>query len=291
MISFKQINKNNKNVLNSMIDKALSFNELNEDLYRQYKDLDVFTLLKLRKRLFLIFQDKICIGFIWLEKTDYKLYRIHSLYLDKVKENIDFGDNLHFLQNKDTLYYECRLNPFNKNVLEYQGFIKKNHTIEMKMDLEGYISAEVNIELNLKIFEENKDEALRCQLQNEIFDSIRRIPLSLKDIFNDESQNYYIKGASYFLNLNGEDVGYGQLIEHDYKNSVTLVNFGLKKEYRKKGYGSLFLNLVINEGKKLGFKTIFLRVSPDNNEAVKLYSRIGFTTCSNIVNYEYKVKK
>lgn len=292
MVVIEQINKNNKEKLHDFLLKAKEFNELNEDFYSEFKKLDFFTILKLKKKVFLFKDDKKYIGFIWIERTDERLFKILSLYLEDIKESIELKHILYFLHGNHRVYYECRLNHENKMALEKLGFIRKNHSIEMKRLAEDLMEdTEDNSNIEYRIFRENIDERKRWKLQNEIFKSDKRIPLSLKDIIDDEFQNYYIEGAGYFILVEGKYIGYGQLIKHDYKDSALLVNFGIIEEYRHKGYGNLFLSYILSQGKIIGFNNIYLRVNPDNIGAIKLYSNAGFRTYSNIFSYEYTPKK
>lgn len=292
MVVIEQINKNNKEKLHKFFLKAKDFNELNEDFYSMFKKLDFLTILKLKKKIFLFKQEKEYIGFMWIERTNEKLYKILSLYLEDIKECTELKHILYFLHDNNTVYYECRFNNKNKNALEKLGFIRKNHSIEMKRLAEDFEENTIdNVNIQFKIFQENKDERKRWQMQNEIFKSDKRVPLSIKDIIDDEFQSYYIEGAGYFIIVNGKYIGYGQLIKHDYEDSALLVNFGIIEEYRHRGYGNLFLSYIISQGKIMGFSNIYLRVNSDNIDAIKLYSKAGFRTYSNIFTYEYTSKK
>lgn len=50
MVVIEQVNKNNKEKLHNFLLKAKDFNELNEDFYSEFKRLDFFTILKLKKK-------------------------------------------------------------------------------------------------------------------------------------------------------------------------------------------------------------------------------------------------
>ncbi len=156
------------------------------------------------------------VGFIWIEQTNEKQYKILSLYLEDAREYTELKRILYFLRPSHSVYYECRYNNKNKNALEKLGFVRKNHSIEMKYQLEDI---KENIlgdpEIEFKKFRENEDERKRWHVQNEVFKSDKRIPLSLNDIIDDEFQSYYIEDAGYFMVIKGKYIGYGQLIKHD----------------------------------------------------------------------------
>ena len=94
-----------------------------------------------------------------------------------------------YFSSGDIFLYECRLNRFNKPLLEEIGFVNNNHYIEMKLDIQGYEGQnKQDYNLSFPKFIEGKDERLRCMVQNDIFKSDRRTPLIIKDIFKDEDQ-------------------------------------------------------------------------------------------------------
>ncbi len=60
----------------------------------------------------------------------------------------------------------------------------------------------------------------------------------------------------------------------------------IKKEYRKKGYGKKAIKWFISHSKKKGVKRIGLGTRAENNNALKLYKKMGF----NIIGYNLGMK-
>ncbi len=106
------------------------------------------------------------------------------------------------------------------------------------------------------------------------FKSHDRIPLTKEDIYFDESQNYYVKDASFFIKKDDEYIGYGQVILEN--NIPFIVNFGILSNFRKEGYGKVLLNHILNKLKIKGFKKVMIRVSSENEIALNLYKSLGF---------------
>ena len=69
-----------------------------------------------------------------------------------------------------------------------------------------------------------------------------------------------------------------------------LLNIGVKKNYRRKGFGEEILNQIILFSKVMGCKKIFLEVRISNIRAIKLYEKEGFRKVDIRKNY-YKLRE
>ena len=69
-----------------------------------------------------------------------------------------------------------------------------------------------------------------------------------------------------------------------------LLNIGVKKNYRRKGFGEEILNQIILSSKVMGCKKIFLEVRISNIRAIKLYEKKGFRNIDIRKNY-YKLRE
>ena len=61
--------------------------------------------------------------------------------------------------------------------------------------------------------------------------------------------------------------------------------FVVNQKYRKKGFGSFFMNYLIKKCKKLSIGTLLLEVSQNNIKAEKFYNRFDFHTVGTRKNY------
>ena len=51
----------------------------------------------------------------------------------------------------------------------------------------------------------------------------------------------------------------------------------MKKEYRNKGIGGVILTFLIEKAKEMGFEEMTIGVDKDNENALHLYRKFGFT--------------
>jgi ribosomal protein S18 acetylase RimI-like enzyme len=84
--------------------------------------------------------------------------------------------------------------------------------------------------------------------------------------------------------INGEFIGEGALVldtgDPDYTISgqrVYVSRMIVKKEYRGRGIGSEILKFLINKAKEMGFVEMTIGVDKDNENALHLYRKHGFT--------------
>ena len=61
--------------------------------------------------------------------------------------------------------------------------------------------------------------------------------------------------------------------------------FVIKKEFRKKGYGSYLMSYLIKQCEEINISKLFLEVSKDNIIAAKFYNRFDFITVGIRRNY------
>ncbi len=84
--------------------------------------------------------------------------------------------------------------------------------------------------------------------------------------------------------INGEFIGEGALVfdtgDADYTiphKRIYVSRMVVKKEYRNRGIGSEILSFLINKAKEMGYPEITLGVDKDNQAALHLYRKYGFT--------------
>lgn len=81
---------------------------------------------------------------------------------------------------------------------------------------------------------------------------------------------------SYYIvaKLNAEIVGFAGIWKS--VDDVHITDIVVKKDFRKKGIGSLLLEKLISLTKELKFKELTLEVNSNNEPAKKLYLKFGF---------------
>lgn len=67
---------------------------------------------------------------------------------------------------------------------------------------------------------------------------------------------------------------------------IATIGISVRKEFRKKGIGSMLLKRLIAEGKKMkGIEIIHLNASSGNKDAIRLYEKHGFVTVARLPNW------
>lgn len=261
-----------------------SFRKLYNENYQSYIcDKDFFTIYDeesflvkylLRKQVKLFKVDNKFIGYIWYDESKAKSFsnNIYSIYI--------MNDYINYFNSRFLDFIKCSTLKLdiveNKEIMRLMnklGFGILSKTSLMKLEYyQGFV--EFEDEIQFKHFVKNCDEKLRCQIQNRVFNDKNRIPLDTDDIFEEEEQEYYINDFSVFLCVKGKYVGYGQIILNN--GLYTIVNFGIIKEYRQRGYGQALLNYLIELCRINSINDVYIRVEKDNYKAVSLYNKVGF---------------
>ncbi|CDM68379.1 Acetyltransferase, GNAT family [Clostridium bornimense] len=278
MYVLERINKKNFKYLKDLNLRSKGLNNLNEDILIEIKRDRFLKKFKLLSKLRIISFKGKYVGFIWFERSkyEYSVYNIKSIYAE--------GDNLVNVYNKllsiipdsySGIYYSSIDNCIYNNVLEALKFRRLSGACEMKMDLCKITTKCESVDnLAFKMFKCNRDEDLRCRLQNIIFYNSNRIPLTVDDIKYDLTQKYSIRNGGVFLYYENEPIGYGQII-YD-KRRYYIVNFGIIPAYRGKGYSKNLLYKLCSLAQKFNADELYLKVDVNNKVAIDLYKKFGF---------------
>lgn len=68
----------------------------------------------------------------------------------------------------------------------------------------------------------------------------------------------------------------------------TFARIGVSPEYQNKGIGTLLVGFVLKELKHRGFDGVRILVGTQNTNAIKLYSKFGFTNCGITQKYGHE---
>lgn len=92
----------------------------------------------------------------------------------------------------------------------------------------------------------------------------------------------------YFAVLHSDPIGMAICFQgfSTFKNArlINVHDFYIRKEYRNKGIGSVFLDYIEQDARKCGFCRMTLEVSSTNERALRLYVKKGFCGSKNAVN-------
>lgn len=275
MYKFYTLNKSNINKFKDLNDFRTDFNKLNKDFFHVYYNSNQFQQLLLKKRVRLLWEDSRYIGYLWTEVKGNSLCLINSMYVIKDTDAFrGYSLLVNSIKPYSVITYNCEKNTINYGLLTKLGFNKIKALLEMKINLDSIIQLQILDYINFHKVARGKDEKLRCIIQNSIFNSEDRVPLKVEDIYYDEMQDYYCEDGAILMKVNNTYIGYGQIIIKD--KSPYIVNFGILKDYRNKGYGKMLLTYMLNILYKKGKKSVKIKVDSKNESAIKLYKNVGF---------------
>ncbi|ERI92948.1 acetyltransferase, GNAT family [Clostridiales bacterium oral taxon 876 str. F0540] len=284
------INLSRKRLKNLSIlnDKRKLFNELNEDFFQYYNTLGFTKQFLLYRYVKLLNKNDDMTGYIWFSKYDDRHYVINSMYIDENDEDLIEGlvRLIDELKPRAFYAYHCERKGINFSVLEELGFYKRESTYIMSLNISTFNSISSSDGIYIEPFKKGLHEKIRCNIQNEVFKNDSRIPLSVEDIYYDETQEYYYNEGSIFLKKDKEYVGYGQIIMDG--DVPTIVNVGVIQAYRGNGYGRMLMEALIRIMIDNGFKRAVLKVSANNSTALNLYKSLGFKIYNETCIWELK---
>lgn len=84
---------------------------------------------------------------------------------------------------------------------------------------------------------------------------------------------YYV-----LMNENGKIVGYGHMRTFDGKYEIPALGIAISIHFRGLGLSKFLCNYMIDDIKKLGYKSTMLKVHATNLKAISLYTNLGFQT-------------
>ena len=310
MVLLERLSSNNFENFKNLNLERFSKENYDKNFFEYYENEKFFLKIFLKKFVKLFIYRKEFIGYIWYEIPVEMPVRVWSLYIKPEYIDLLSPEILKSFNNTILSYETCNDEDTNRMLINL-GFKKVKPSLLMNIELSNYNKAaqvallknslEHNSNVinslnnlyngnirNINITTEkvllDRDEELRCKIQNSVFSATTRIPLEVEDIQNDIEQDYYMEDLSLFIKLNNIAIGYGQIIFN--RDMYTVVNFGILKEFRGYGFGKILLNELINAAKKMQINELFIRVEENNYSALKLYNWIGFKSKSIINKWE-----
>lgn len=224
------------------------------------------------------------VGYIWYEPSGENIFTIKEIFYDEIIYEFDLTETAAKFFKKRLFIYECNENFINSKIMTKFGFSLRYETYLMKLTIERQNNISLAENYYFSTLVKDEEESVRCSIQNEAFKDDTRIPLTLEDIYFDESQDYYIEKFCIFLRHNFEYIGYAQIIYTD--NKYTIVNVGIKDSYKGNGFGRLLLMKLINLAYENNIKELYIKVKKENYIARKLYSSLNFKYIETIQTWE-----
>lgn len=278
MVHYEKVNRDNFYNLRELLKESLIYNSYKKRVDEFFTQLNFFKKILFNKNIILAKLDDNYIGYIWYELKSLDTVVLNDIYIkDSFIKYLNLN-NIRYFKDK-IIVYQGFEDILTKLILEKNDFSKVKTTKLMKKIISSNIPIEKNENLSIRNFRKNIDEKIRCTIQNNIFNGNDRIPLKVKDIKYEETQEYYINDLCMFLIKDNKEIGYCQVVFH--KNMYMIVNFGIIDEFRGHGYGKYLLSSVLNELYKKSILDVYIRVDLNNFKAFNLYESIGFNYVGN----------
>ena len=273
MMHYEKLSNKNFSNLKGLVDEFFCINKYRCNIISTYNKLSFLKKILYKNKVIMILVDKEYVGYVYFERFSIDTIVINDLYIRNEfigKFNLN---NIETFKNK-ILFYQTYEDKLTKEILINNGFSKNETTMLLKYDLYTKLRLKHKENISFRLFKVDKDEALRCKIQNDVFDYNGREPITIKDIMYEEKLKYYKSETCIFMLANDKEIGYAQII---YNNGMyMLVNFGVIEEYRGYGYGEIFLKHMINLAFYNNISTLYIRVNDSNFKALNLYKKIGF---------------
>ena len=310
MVSLVRLSSSNLDEFKKLYEENFQRETYDKDFFEYYYNQSFIPKIFLKKFVKLFMYNEEFIGYIWYEIPIDSQIKVFSLYVEDNYIDIITNDILKRF-NEKYLVYESIENRNSNKLLSNLGFRKARPSIIMNLKLNEYNKTNeiTNLKSTLKydmkllnllnIYSNEKyddilisfqkvdiknDALLRCEIQNNVFKNIDRVPIEVEDIENDFKQDYYIEDLAIFMKINNVVVAYGQIIY--IRKMYTIVNFGVVDIFRGKGLGKLLLDNLISKAREKNISELALGVDKDNVNAISLYKWIGFNNRYDIARWE-----
>lgn len=282
------LSESEKKDVKALVEECLKYDKLERELYllndmNYYMDLNCF---------YLYYQDKKLVSVLTIyqpakelvEVSAYTLpkYRRQGYFLDLLDEACD--ELLDFDIDKLTFVVESSSKECSY-VLDMLGAVYQKSEYLLHYDISKSLYNHKNEQLSqikLMEIEENQINEV-VELSSEIFQQELEVAKELTEVaFFSEDM------SSLVVVKDGRIIGVCNVSFH--KQFGSIYGIGIKNQMQGKGYGKLFLELVMDYLNKKGVNYIVLQVSSDNEPALSLYSKYGFTIKSQYDYYDYEIE-
>lgn len=273
MVHYEKLSNKNFSSLESLVNEFFLINKYRLNIISIYNGLNFFKKLLYKNKIIMILVDSKYVGYVYFERFSIDTIFINDLYIkDEFLEIVNLN-SIKIFKDK-VLFYQTFEDDLTRKILINNKFTKSETTMLLKYDLNTKIKIKHDKNISFRQFRIDKDEKLRCEIQNDIFNYNGREPINIRDIMYEEKQDYYRSDRCVFILLDNKEIGYAQIIYN--KGMYMLVNFGILEEYRGLGYGEILLEYMINLAYDIKLSQLYIRVNDSNYKALNLYKKIGF---------------
>lgn len=161
-------------------------------------------------------------------------------------------------------------------ILEARGY---NQAFEISVQLMNIEEFSTDIDENVNNLETTEDIWLDSYMK------MSEINVSKKSIFKRILNQVILPKCLMAINIKGFTIGCGLGVVED--NYIGLFDIVIDKQYRNRGLGQIMIENIIKWGKSKGATRAYLQVLTDNEQALRLYEKVGF---KEVYKYWYRIK-
>lgn len=284
MIAVEKLSLFNIEHFRKLYNKSQNAYICNKGYFEIYDNQSFILKFVIRKQIRLFKRNNEYIGYIWFEYPGYDgESNIYSLYIKDGYEDIITPYILLSL-NSDTFKFDVWDSDKMIKIMNNLQFSPISETKLMKMDSSNIDIYEEIDSSRFRHFIKKKDEKLRCLIQNSVFDDKDRIPITVKDIYAEEEEEYYLDNFGVFIYKDSDTiVGYGQVIFNN--GQYTIANLGILEAYRGQGFGEELVRYLLWFCNKNSIKEVNIRVEKNNVKAISLYTKVGFKEYNSLTTW------
>lgn len=187
-----------------------------------------------------------------------------SFLLEKVKQNIEYANNLGLTKQEPTIWMKLDF--------EKKEIIENTYNSDLTIEIQIVPYSKEFIETFIKCYCDNSDDI------GYEYDS------SFSDAYQYARSAVGIDEKVFLLKQKSEIIAIGQVSIDKENQTSFLYNVGTIKEKRRLGYSRYLLNFLLKEVKNIGIKNMFL-ATEENSPMEKYYDDLGFRTVGTTYNF------
>jgi ribosomal protein S18 acetylase RimI-like enzyme len=98
-------------------------------------------------------------------------------------------------------------------------------------------------------------------------------------------QRYLVNPSVYAVEVDGKPVAFIEIAREFWNNRLRITDLAVLPDYRRKGYGKMLVEKVIEIAEKENFRAVFLDTHTCNTKAIDFYFAQGFVFCGIDISY------
>jgi mycothiol synthase len=299
-----KIVKLNEQNYNALISYCKKYRNFLDDSFLIDKELEKFKISEYENPTYLAIENKEIVGVSSLVINDYflrgKLARFRIFHANT--DDLSIYRNL-LSETEEAVVHLNELVIFSKydNYKLNEIYIELGFTIDryifvlihndltnvcIKRQLENYYIKPMNFQIDCETYR---------KVRNDAFSDLKgsETPISVEEVSKLSLRDDYIQDGIFILYHLENPIGiirtYKEL--HNEEEVIGIGPIAINYEYRGRGLGEYLLNYALAFGGRKGYKKAVLNVNADNDNANKIYKKVGFEVGESYISYKKAINK